>query len=506
MDERIYDEFGAKKRPMHTEDVPKRSSSAKGEFKLSIDFDAIEKREAQQAKSRTQSNYSNSNDFKVSIPNNVNSERVPVRKASETVKKDTSVKRSASSAVPKKTNSVSKKKGSAASEKKATSQTKPKLTAAQIAKAKELKKYNRTRTILITCVCLLFIAITTTVLSVVAIQTIDDILSIKDTSGETVSVVIEDGASFDEVYDAICDAGLVKQKALVKFFCSKVRSYEKYYSSSKSEYVYVEYEPGVYYFDPDDGIETMLEQIKVSSTVSKDTVRITFPEGWTIAQIFEKIEKYNVCTAEKLYANLDIVGKQFEFYSDIADNSNRYLKAEGYLFPDTYDFYIGESANSVLKKLFNNFNNKWTKTFDDRAKELGMTQDEVIILASIIESEAKGESQMGGVSSVLHNRLKNSATYPLLQMNSTKDYIESIKEYDLFNDYYYSLYLESYNTYSSTGLPPGAICNPGLDAIKAALYPDDTNYNFFCHDKEGIIYYAVTAAEHQKNIQRNLYD
>ena len=129
----------------------------------------------------------------------------------------------------------------------------------------------------------------------------------------------------------------------------------------------------------------MLEQVKASSTVSKDTVRITFPEGWTVAQIFEKIEKYNVCTAEKLYANLEVAGNQFEFYKDIKDRDNRYLKAEGYLFPDTYDFYIGESANSVLKKLFNNFNNKWTKAFENQAKKLGMTQDEVMILAYIIE-------------------------------------------------------------------------------------------------------------------------
>lgn len=505
MDERIYDEFGAKRRPMNTDDGPKRSNSRAGDFKLSIDFDAIEKKETQSKIRHTQPTASSSNDFKVSIPG---STPTPSAKRTPTSSQRTKTASSQNNGV-KSTNSKSVQKNPADKKKapqKKKGTTRQKLTPQQIAKAKEMKKYKRTRAILISCVCLICIAILTTILSVVALQTIDDILAIGETSSETVSVVIPEGAKFDEVYDAICDAGLVKQKLIVKFFCTKVRSYDNYYSSKDNKYHDVSYEAGVYYFEPDDGIESMLEEIKSSSTVSKDTVRITFPEGWTIAQIFEKIEKYNVCTAEKLYANLDIVGKQFEFYGDIKDNSNRYLKAEGYLFPDTYDFYIGESASSVLKKLFNNFNNKWTKTFDNQAKKLGMTQDEVIILASIIESEAKGKSQMGGVSSVLHNRLKNSATYPLLQMNSTKDYVESIKEYDVFNDYYYSLYLESYNTYSATGLPPGAICNPGIDAIEAALYPDDTNYNFFCHDKEGVIYYAVTAAEHQKNIEKNLYD
>lgn len=494
MDDRIYDEFGSKRRPQQSADIPKRNNSRQGEFRLSIDFDAIEKRES--------AGYKDVNSQKEkAVQNKTSSAGAAQQKGSVATDK----RAPGTKAVKKTDSSSAKTKKSKAATKKNPS-AKQKLTPQQLAKAKQMKKYKRTKSLLITCVCLIFIAIITTSLSVVALQAIDDILCIGNRTGETVSVVVPEGAKFDEVYDALCDAGLVKQKQIVKIFCTKIRNYDNYWSEKQQKYIDVEYTPAVYYFEPSEGVEVMLEQIKASSTVSKDTVRITFPEGWTVAQIFEKIEKYNVCTAEKLYANLEIAGDQFEFYKDIKDNNSRYLKAEGYLFPDTYDFYIGESANSVLKKLFNNFNNKWTKAYENRAKELGMTQDEVMILASIIEKEAKGESQMGGVSSVLHNRLKNSATYPLLQMNSTKDYILSIKEYDLVNDYYYALYLDSYNTYSVQGLPPGAICNPGIDAIKAALYPDDTNYNFFCHDKDGVIYYAVTAAEHQKNIERNLYD
>lgn len=497
MDDRIYDEFGAKRRSGQPQNIPARRNSRQGEFKLSIDFDAIEKREASQTRK--------ANSTAASKP-------AEGAKASAVQRGSAQPKKSAPSADKKSSTAKSSSSSKAASSRPAKKappkkpSSKQKLTPQQLAKAQQMKKYKRTKSLLVTCVCLIFIAIITTTLSVMALQTIDDILCINGETGETVSVVIPDGAKFEQVYDAICEAKLVKQKKLVKLFCTKIRSYDNYWSSKQQKYIDVEYTPGVYYFEPGEGIEVMLEQVKASSTVSKDTVRITFPEGWTVAQIFEKIEKYNVCTAEKLYANLEVAGNQFEFYKDIKDRDNRYLKAEGYLFPDTYDFYIGESANSVLKKLFNNFNNKWTKAFDNQAKKLGMTQDEVMILASIIEKEAKGESQMGGVSSVLHNRLNNSATYPLLQMNSTKDYILSLKEYDVLNDYYYSLYLDSYNTYSATGLTPGAICNPGMDAIKAALYPDDTNYNFFCHDKNGVIYYAVTAAEHQRNIEKNLYD
>ena len=379
------------------------------------------------------------------------------------------------------------------------------LTPAQLAKLKEQKKFKRTRGLIIACICALIITIITAVASSLALATINDILVLKkDKDVQTISVVIPDGSDFDDVYDVLCDNGLIHQKFITKLFC-KFRHYDRA-KNKEGKYVNIEYEPGVYYLEPDSGIEVMLETIKSSNSVSKDTVRLTFPEGWTIAQVFEKIEKYNVCTAEKLYANLDIVGKQFGFYKGIPQNSGRYLKAEGYIFPDTYDFYIGENANSVLKKLFTNFTKKWTKEFTQKAKQLGMTQDQVIILASIIQREAKDASQMADISSVLHNRLDDPATYPQLQMNSTKEYITGLNKYGLFTEFYYSIYLEAYNTYSVEGLPPGAICNPGIEAIEAALNPSDTNYHFFCHDSNGTIYLAETAAEHQKNTEKIFYE
>ena len=371
---------------------------------------------------------------------------------------------------------------------------------------KERRKYKLIRGTLITLVCIICIAIVTATVSTMALSTINDILALnKEGSGVTVAVEIPEKADFDQVYDILCDNGLVKQKFLCKLFC-KFRHYDKVYSKSQKKEVFIQYEPGVYYFETNNGIEEMLEQIKVSSRVSRDTIRLTFPEGWTIAKIFERIEKYNVCTAEKLYANLDIVGKQFGFYEKIKAPNGRYLKAEGYLFPDTYDFYIGEQASSVLKKMFTNFQTKWTKEFSQRAKELHMTRDQVITLASIIQREAKDSKEMPVVSSVLHNRLDHPELYPQLQMNSTKEYVDAVNEYGLFNEVYYSIYLDAYNTYSVTGLPAGPICNPGLSAVKAALYPEKSNYFFFCHDSDGNIYLAETAEEHQRNTEKILFD
>lgn len=427
-------------------------------------------------------------------PENQSRQKRPVSKnASRSAKSKTGAKR----------RSASSQKRSSGSSKRRVPESE--LTPAQRARLKEQRKFRRTKGAIIACICAVIITIITATASSLALGTIKDILVLsKDETAATVSVIIPEGSDFNDVYDILCDNGLVHQKFITKLFC-KFRHYDKA-KNREGKYVNIEYVPGAYYLEPDSGIEVMLENIKKSNSVSKDTVRLTFPEGWTIAQVFEKIEKYNVCTAEKLYANLDIVGKQFGFYKNIPSNTGRYLKAEGYIFPDTYDFYIGENANSVLKKLFTNFTKKWTKEYTQKAKALRMSQDQIIILASIIQREAKNASQMADISSVLHNRLDDPATYPQLQMNSTKDYITSVNKYGLFSDFYYSIYLDAYNTYSAEGLPPGAICNPGIEAIEAALNPSDTNYHFFCHDDNGNIYLAETAAEHQKNTEKIFYE
>ena len=358
--------------------------------------------------------------------------------------------------------------------------------------------YNFARGLMITMMCLVFIGILTGTVSTLALSTINDILAVNKDGGTTVSIVVPENSDFDDVFEILCNNGLIHQKTLVKLFC-KFRHYD--IKRGKA----VKYEPGVYYIESDSGVEAMLEMIKATTNTSRETVRLTFPEGWTIAKVFERIEKYEVCTAEKLYANLDIVGRQFKFYQKIPNNTGRYLKAEGYIFPDTYDFYLGEAASSVLKKLFGNFQEKWVKEYSQKAKALGMNMDQIITLASIIQREAKDSTQMREISSVLHNRLKDKATFPQLQMNSTKEYIDAVNEYGLFNEVYYSIYLDAYNTYSVTGLPAGPICNPGIDAIEAALDPADTNYKFFCHDSQGNIYLAETAEEHQRNTELVLF-
>ena len=363
------------------------------------------------------------------------------------------------------------------------------------------RRYNFINSVLVACVCIIFISVLTVTASTIAMTTINDILVIdKSDNGDYVSVYIPaEVTEYEEVFEILKDSGLVKQPIITDIFC-KFRHYDqvtrKNSETGQYETIRIKYSPGTYFVSADMGIEGILEEIMVSSSGYKDSVRLTFPEGWTIAQIFQKIEKYGVCEAEKLYANLEIAGEQYDFISDIGTVNNRYLKAEGYLFPDTYDFFIGENASSVIKNLFNNFENKWKDEYNDRMKKLGMTKDEVMIVASIIQREADNTSQMGVISSVLHNRLKDKATFPFINMDSTRDYINSLGELGVLSGFYLELYREAYDTYIDQGLPPGPICNPGAAAIRAALYPDDTDYYYFFHSDTGDIYLSKTKDEH----------
>jgi len=401
---------------------------------------------------------------------------------------------------------------------------KPQVTKTEPAKTPKKVKdkgdraYNFAKGILVTCVCFIFIATLTTVASSIAFGFINDILVLDDENkGYSVVIEVPEGATYETIFDILTDNGLVSQPLLTDFFC-KFRHYDLYTvydeetgepavdpETGKTLKAPVEYVPGVYYVYADSGIENILDSMLANNSINKGTVRLTFPEGFTIAEIFEKIEKYEVCEAEKLYANLEIIADQYDFIKKIDDVEGRYLKAEGYLFPDTYDFYIGEGATSVLKKLLTNFEAKWEKEYNARLKELGMSMNEVITLASIIQCEAKDGSQMADISGVIHNRLNNSASYPTLDMDSTTDYINTLKALGILTDVPYALYIESYNTYDKTGLPPGPICNPSASAIRAALYPTEHDYYFFCHAEDGEVYYASTASEHEKNVQKVVY-
>ena len=331
-----------------------------------------------------------------------------------------------------------------------------------------------------------FIILFTTLTSYISISGLNDILAI-NTSDVVIKVEIPEDPTYNDILDILHDNDLIKQKTLCNIF-AKFRHYD----DEDNKYL-----SGVYYLDRTMGIEGMLNKC-MAAPESADTVTLGFPEGWTIKQIFEKLEKYDVCKTDRLYTALNDVDYEFDFVRNLTPEEERYQLLEGYIFPDTYDFYVDADANYVIRKFLSNFNDRWTDEYQARADKLGYSMDEIIIIASIIQKEAADSSQMKAVSSVIHNRLKNSVKFPTLGCDSTAIYVSNYVK-PVVGGSRGNYYLSKYDTAANRGLPPGPICNPGIDAIEAALYPSDTNYYYFLHDNSGKIYMAKTQKEHEGN-------
>lgn len=234
------------------------------------------------------------------------------------------------------------------------------------------------------------------------------------------------------------------------------------------------------------------------TTAPANTATITFVEGKTVLQTAKLLEENGICAADAFIAEVN--ASACSFASSIENPSERPFLLEGYVFPDTYEFYLNESPSSVLSRFLKNSERKLDDAVYARASELGYSVDEIIIIASIIQKEAGITEQMNTVSSVLHNRLNSS--YSKLECDVTYNYIkDSIMPFlcgEEWNDDVYEKYADLYYTYRFGGLPAGPICNPGMAAINAALYPADTDYYYFVTDSDGNYYYSETFAEHQK--------
>lgn len=236
-----------------------------------------------------------------------------------------------------------------------------------------------------------------------------------------------------------------------------------------------------------------LQPVKTTSNV----VRVTFPEGSTVSQIALLLEEKGVCSAAEFMAEANNPLNLEGFTFSISNPEERSFLLEGYLFPDTYEFYRNESAASAIKRFLKNSQAKLTNSIAARSSELGYTVDEILTLASIIQEEAGDPSEMGKVSSVLHNRL-NSDRFPRLQCDVATFYLRDyVKPY--VDEARYEKLVDLYNTYNCENLPAGPITNSGIDAVNAALYPEETDYYFFVTDSAGAYLYAETWNEHQEN-------
>lgn len=242
-----------------------------------------------------------------------------------------------------------------------------------------------------------------------------------------------------------------------------------------------------------EGAEAPAEEAKAPET---EILTLTVPEGYTLPRIAMVLEEMDVCTVESFIeaAQTGEFG-DFPLVAAQAEDERRCFRLEGYLFPDTYQIYSTDTPDAIIRRMLDHTERKFTAELRQQVEASGFTADEILILASIIEKEAFGHGQMPLISSVLHNRLEQGMR---LQCDVTITYVEGAIKPFITGDI--NRYNEYYNTYKCDALPSGAICNPGMDAIQAALAPAESDYLYFVTDKGQNYYYAETWEEHERNV------
>jgi UPF0755 protein len=232
------------------------------------------------------------------------------------------------------------------------------------------------------------------------------------------------------------------------------------------------------------GVTNMEGLYKLLTEGSPMTVRVTIPEGYTVRQIAARLQEQAGISADS-------------FLETARDSHGKLL--EGQLFPDTYDVLYAGDAAAVIARMLGRFTDVLPSDWAAAAKQRGLTGNQLVRVASIVEREVKFDADRPVVASVIFNRLKARM---LLQMDATLGYV--LPSHNGFYTYAELKDPSPYNTYVHAGLPPTSICNPGLASLNAAAHAPSTVYFYFLAKSDGHCVFARTYAEHARNIRRYL--
>ena len=339
------------------------------------------------------------------------------------------------------------------------------------------------------------------VLSQVLLVGIDDMLGIsRKENSLSVEISVPDDPTIEELAQLLAEKGVINRPEFFILYANTTTSPE-------------DFRQGEYTIETNKDYEAIINFLQ-SNVNRSDIVRVQITEGMNVVEIANKLHKEKV--VENVQEFLDVCNsndfdESFEFLKNQENRGERYYKLEGYLFPDTYDFYVNEDYESIITKMLNNFENKVyyeeEKYFDSKksyslsefVEKTDYSMDEIITIASIIQAEAANKDDMYYISSILHNRLENGVEMGVSQLNCDCTVYYPYREYEDVPQSIRATYKSEYDTNSFSGLPAGPICNPSLEAIKAAIEPYDTNYYFFCHDSAengSQPYYSTTIEEH----------
>ena len=322
------------------------------------------------------------------------------------------------------------------------------------------------------------------IISAFIISVANDAFGLTKVDTTEIEVTIPDGASTKDI------AKILHKNKLIKYEFAYVL-----YAKMTKEDGTAKFGDFILSYDMTyDNIMTTLKRGPFSET-NPDDIRILIPEGYECDQIIDLLVSNGLGTRETFEDVINNHDFGYNFIDRIPADRQGY-RLEGYLFPDTYIFSKTEGEISIIRRMLLNFDRKITVDLYDRMNELGYSLDETITLASIIEREAGTLSDMPLISSVFHNRLNSDYRY--LESDATLQFVIGERK-DIVS--YEDTELDNpYNTYQYAGLPPGPIASPGLAAIKAALYPEDTNYFYFVARGDGTSMFAETYEEHQRNV------
>ncbi len=306
----------------------------------------------------------------------------------------------------------------------------------------------------------------------------DDVLSLNKDYVEA-EVYVGEKLDMKQVSAELYNKGLIKYPQLFRIFAKLMKAETKM-------------DPGVYTLTSKLDYNAMVHAMHQSDAgpVERATVTVMIPEGKTLKQTFQILAEHGVCPYETLLECAANYEFKYDFLEDIPYGKETRL--EGYLFPDTYQFYASSSPEEAIDKFLSNFNSKFNAEMRLQAEEMGYSLHEIVTIASLVEMEAGKDAERPTIASVIYNRL-SSSYYPYLQIDAAIQYaLEERKESLTYED----LEIDSpYNTYKYTGLPPGPIANPGLASIRAALNPEDTGYYFYALNKTGSHNFFATQSQ-----------
>lgn len=297
----------------------------------------------------------------------------------------------------------------------------------------------------------------------------NDVLALNKIPHEVVIDVTEYD-DFDSVAEQLKDEGIIDYKFVFDLFAT---------FTNKKESI----SPGTYTVDTDMDYNALIRNLGASSD-TKAQVKVTIPEGYTVDQIFQVLAENNVASVEDLQETAANYDYKFDFLRDEVPLGD-YHRLEGYLYPDTYEFYVYHNPIYVLNTMLCNFYYRVIENDEISAyvESSGYSLNEVLNIAAMIERETDSTDR-NNISSVIYNRLKNPSyeTNGCLQIDATIYYLtgRDVTQNDR------ETLMNPYNTHINAGLPPGPICNPGIESILAAVSPSNTNYYYYALGDDGL--------------------